>query len=70
MARAEAPPKKACCLVSELLGEAGLDRKQARKLKRQVLEGMILLCRWQLERMTPEEPQPSGRRRARRVTIE
>ena len=51
MAEAEV---KACCLVSELLEEAGLDRRRARALKRQVLEGLILFCRWQLERMGPE----------------
>ena len=64
------PGRKACCLVSELLEEAGLDRRKARALKRQVLEGMILLCRWQLERMD-EAPRPRGRRSgARKVTVD
>ena len=62
---------KACCLVSELLEEAGLDRRKARALKRQVLEGMILLCRWQLERMGPDtEAPPRTRRAARKVAVE
>jgi hypothetical protein len=64
-------PRRACCLVSEVLEEAGLDRAKARELRRQVLEGVILLCRWQLERMSPE-PEPRGARatRARKVTVE
>ena len=61
--------RKACCLVSEMLEEAGLDRQKARALKRQVLEGLILLCRWQLERMeTP--PKPRSRRGPRKVTVQ
>jgi hypothetical protein len=63
------PPLRACCLVSEMLEEAGLDRQKARQLRRQLLEGMILLCRWQLERM--ERPAPSGSRKsARKVAVE
>ena len=61
---------KACCLVSELLEEAGLDRGKARQLKRQVLEGLILLCRWQLERMEQGAPRRAPRRRARKVSVE
>ena len=61
--------RKACCLVSEMLEEAGLDREKARALKRQVLEGLILLCRWQLERMeTP--PTPRTRRGPRKVAVQ
>jgi len=67
MAEAEV---KACCLVSELLEEAGLDRRRARALKRQVLEGLILFCRWQLERMGPEPAAPRPRRPARKVAVE
>lgn len=55
---------RACCLVSEMLEEAGLDRQKARQLRRQLLEGMILLCRWQLERM--EAPAGAPRRRGPR----
>ena len=64
-------PRRACCLVSEVLEEAGLDRQKARKLRKQVLEGVILLCRWQLERMGAEPETPSdGSTRARRITVE
>jgi len=70
MAEGERRSVKACCLVSELLEEAGLDREKARALKRQVLEGMILLCRWQLERMGPDEGAPRTRRAARKVAVE
>jgi len=74
MARAESKRQgtaKACCLVSEVLEEAGLDRQMARQLRRQVLEGIILLCRWQLERMgeAPGPPRGSGRK-ARRVKLD
>jgi hypothetical protein len=68
-AREAATPKKACCLVSEILEEAGLDRKTARRVRKQLLEGMILLCQWQLERMHEERPASNGRR-ARKVTVE
>jgi hypothetical protein len=62
--------RKACCLVSEVLEEAGLDRRKARQLKRQVLEGLILLCRWQLERMEPESAGPRRPRGPRKVAVE
>ena len=61
---------KACCLVSEILEEAGLDREKARALKKQVLEGIILLCQWQLNRMTPPTRRPPGPKRARRVPVD
>ena len=64
----EARVPGACCLVSEMLEEAGLDRQKARQLRRQLLEGMILLCRWQLERMDGA-PKPK-RKGARRVAVE
>jgi hypothetical protein len=73
MARAEGrrtAPKKACCLVSEVLEEAGLDRQKARQLRRQVLEGIILLCRWQLERMGAPGPASGEGRKARRVKLD
>jgi len=61
---AKSKPTKACCLVSELLEEAGFDREKARRLKRQVLEGVILLCQWQLARMETRVPRstPRGRK--------
>jgi len=62
--------RKACCLVSEMLEEAGFDRGKARALKRQVLEGLILLCRWQLERMGSEPAPPRTRRGPRKVTVQ
>ena len=63
--------RKACCLVSEILEEAGLDRQKVFKLRRQVLEGIILLCRWQLERMGDAPgPRSGGGRKARRVKLD
>jgi len=62
-------PKKACCLISEILEEAGLDRDKARQIRRQILQGVILLCQWQLERMEDSRPSASAKR-ARKVTLE
>ena len=62
--------RKACCLVSEMLEEAGFDRQKARALKRQVLEGLILLCRWQLERMEAPKGAPRTRRGPRKVAVQ
>ena len=56
-----------------MLEEAGLDRERARKLRRQVLEGIILLCQWQLQRMEDTQrgkDAPPPRRRARKVSVE
>jgi hypothetical protein len=68
----ETKSKKPCCLVSELLEETGLDRETLRQAKRQVLQGMVMLCQWQLERM--ERPARAsaedGGRRARKVTLD
>ena len=63
--------RKPCCLVSELLEETGLDRETLRTAKRQVLQGMVMLCQWQLERM--ERPTGAAKddgKRARKVTID
>jgi hypothetical protein len=69
VSRADSSPKKACCLISEMLEEAGLDRERARRLRRQVLEGIVVLCQWQLERMESPPASPSGRK-TRKVTVE
>lgn len=64
-------PRRACCLISEILEEAGLDREKARRLRRQLLEGVILLCRWQLERMPAEAEKPPRRAsQPRKIKIE
>ena len=63
-------PPRACCLVSEVLEEAGVDRASVRKLRRQLLEGMILFCRWQLERMDAAAAPARPGKRARKVAIE
>lgn len=68
MARAERRTKP-CCMISEILQEAGLDREKARQIRRQILEGVVLLCQWQLQRL--EESQPPKRPRGpRKVTLE
>ena len=61
--------KKACCLVSEFLEEVGLDRGRLRTMRRQVLEGLMLFCQWQLERMERPRP-PAGARGGRKVEVE
>jgi len=62
---------KPCCMISELLEEAGVDREQLRRARRQVLEGVILLCQWQLSRMDEARPAPSARPRSgRKITVE
>ena len=63
------PPLKACCLVSEILEEAGIDRARARQIRRQVLEGIILLCQWQLQRMGQDRPAPAQAPRVRKVEV-
>ena len=66
--------KKACCMVSEILEEAGIDRERARQIRRQVLEGIVLMCQWQLQRMPQnapaEEPAAARRRRGRKIEVE
>jgi hypothetical protein len=69
--RSRPEPKKPCCMVSEILEEAGVDRTRLRQIRRQVLEGIILMCQWQIQRM--EEPQTQKKRRTReprRVVVE
>ena len=68
----DAAPRRACCLVSEILEEAGLDREKARLIRRQVLEGIMLLCRWQLERIEEGERKAAGPKpkRVKKVPVE
>jgi hypothetical protein len=64
------PGGRVCCLISEILEEAGLDRERARQLRRQVLQGVILFCQWQLERLEAGGRSPRGPAGARRVSVE
>ncbi len=57
---------KACCLVSEMLEEMGLDAAKAREIRRQTLLGLMTFCQWQLARMDEESPAPSPARKRRR----
>lgn len=68
--RATRGQRKPCCMVSELLEEAGIDRERVRQLRRQVLEGVILACQWQLQRMERDQPVPAAARRGRKVEVE
>ena len=68
--RAPGGPRKPCCLVSEILEEAGIDRARARQIRRQVLEGIILMCQWQLQRMEQDRKEPPPGRRGRKVEVE
>ena len=65
--------KKPCCMVSEILEEAGIDRERARQIRRQLLEGVMLMCQWQLQRMQqdrPAEPEAPRGRRGRKIAVE
>jgi hypothetical protein len=62
--------KKPCCMVSEILEEAGIDRGRARQIRQQVLEGVILMCQWQLQRMEEDRKAPPPGRRGRKVEVE
>lgn len=73
MRRERGAPFKPCCMISEFLEEAGVDREQLRRVRRQVLEGVILLCQWQLARMDAGRetaPRTSSSRRGRKITVE
>ena len=58
-------------MISEVLEEIGIDREKLRRVRRQALEGVILLCQWQLDRMTeaPAPATPAGRK-GRRIPVE
>ena len=65
--------KKPCCMVSEILEEAGIDRERARQIRRQLLEGLMLMCQWQLQRMQQDhstEPEAPKGRRGRKIAVE
>ena len=62
-------PPKPCCMISEVLEEAGIDRDRLKQIRRQVLEGVILMCQWQLQRME-EPPKKRASRKPRKVTVE
>jgi hypothetical protein len=64
--------RKPCCMISEVLEEVGIDRERLRKVRRQVLEGVILLCQWQLDRMNeaPAARAPQAGRKGRRIPVE
>ena len=63
--------KKPCCMISEVLEEVGVDREKLRKVRRQALEGVILLCQWQLDRMKETQaPAAPTSRRGRRIPVE
>ena len=72
--------KKACCLVSEMLEEMGLDAPRAREIRRQTLLGLMTFCQWQLARLDDQidkaareskSPEPPKGRpaRGRRVRV-
>jgi hypothetical protein len=63
-------PKKPCCMVSEILEEAGIDRERARQIRHQVLEGIILMCQWQIQRMDEDRQAQAPGRRGRKVEVE
>ena len=69
MARTESSRRKPCCMISEIFEEAGLDREKARQLRRQLLQGIILLCQWRLEAAGPSSPR-TGRRKPRKVALD
>jgi hypothetical protein len=70
MPKRETRQRKACCLISELLEDSGLDREHVRRLRRQVLEGIVMLCQWQLQRLADEETPPPRSPRSRKVPVE
>jgi hypothetical protein len=71
MPTSEKGSRRACCMVSELLEEAGIDREHVRAARKQVLEGIVLLCQWQLQRMEAGAARPASRgRKSRKVSID
>jgi hypothetical protein len=68
--RSRAESRKPCCMISEILEDAGIDRERLQQIRRQVLEGIILMCQWQLERMDAPPPKERTTRKARKVVVE
>ena len=57
----ESKSQRPCCMVSRCSKKRG--RSRSRLNRRQVLEGVILFCQWQLERMQrPPRPRGQGAR--------
>ena len=71
MSRKRQAARKACCMISEVLEEVGIDREKLRKVRRQALEGVIFLCQWQLDRMSQAAARttPAGGK-GRRIPVE
>lgn len=76
MAKVDETPKsrslKACCLVSEMLEEMGLNSRKAREIRRQTLLGLITFCQWQLSRIDESAERPAAEPRkgkGRRVKV-
>ena len=79
MTKVDSGPKargrKACCLVSEMLEEMGLNSSKARAIRRQTLVGLITFCQWQLSRIDESEsgdtfgPGEPRKTRGRRVRV-
>jgi hypothetical protein len=57
-------------MISEFLEETGIDREQLRKARRQILEGVVLLCQWQLQRMERDAPKAPSARKPRKVQVD
>jgi len=57
-------------MISEILEESGLDRARVKQIRRQMLQGIIMLCQWQLERMGPEPDGAQPATKARRVRVQ
>lgn len=74
MSREKSTPRattvRPCCMVSEILEEAGIDRARARQIRRQVLEGIMLMCQWQLQRMEEDRKAPPRGGRGHKVEVE
>jgi len=65
--------RKACCLVSQMLEEMGLDARKAREIRRQILLGLVTFCQWQLARIdeetSGEKPGEARKTKGRRVKV-